>query len=62
MDAYAELGDAMFSSPVFFDKLAGTMELRIQLKLSLSANDIRESWERGLQDYLSLRKKYLMYP
>jgi uncharacterized protein YbbC (DUF1343 family) len=62
IDAYTELGDAMFNSPVFFDKLAGTKELRIQLKLHLSANDIRKSWERGLQDYLSLRKKYLMYP
>ncbi len=62
LNAYAELGDSMFNSPDFFDKLAGTKELRKQLKLRLSANEIRESWKRGLQDYLSLREKYLLYP
>ena len=62
LDAYSELGNDMFNSPSFFDKLAGSQQLRQQLKNGWSADQIRASWQKGLQDYLSLREKYLLYP
>lgn len=62
LEAHEELGDTMFDSPQFFDKLAGTRALRIQLKLNTSEKDIRDSWQQKLQAYLMIREKYLMYP
>jgi uncharacterized protein YbbC (DUF1343 family) len=62
LEAYQELGDAMFDNPQFFDKLAGTRELRVQLQLNVNEETIRASWRMDLDDYLIKRKKYLLYP
>ena len=62
LDAYSELGNNMFSSPSFFDKLAGSQQLRQQLNNGWSADQIRASWQKGLNDYLAIREKYLIYP
>ncbi len=62
LDAYSELGNNMFSSPSFFDKLAGSQQLREMLKNGWSADQIRASWQKGLNDYLAIREKYLIYP
>ncbi len=62
LDAYSELGNDMINSPAFFDKLAGTRELRIQLTSGLKAEQIRASWQKGINDYLAIREKYLIYP
>jgi len=62
LDAYSELGNDMINSPLFFDKLAGTKELRNQLALGLKDDQIRASWQKGLNDYLAIREKYLIYP
>lgn len=62
LDAYSELGNNMFSSPSFFDKLAGSQQLRQQLNNGWSADQIRSSWQKGLNDYLAIREKYLIYP
>lgn len=51
-----------FSNPEFFDKLAGTDQLRLQLIEGKSASDIRNSWQKGLDEYKVKRKKYLLYP
>lgn len=51
-----------FTTPDFFDKLAGTDQLRVQLLNGSSASDIRASWKQGLTDYKIKRKKYLLYP
>lgn len=53
--------DQFFSSPDFFDKLAGTNELRNQITASVPESEIRKSWQKNLQEYSSLRKKYLLY-
>ncbi|MBA2422435.1 MAG: DUF1343 domain-containing protein [Chitinophagales bacterium] len=45
----------------YFDKLAGTDLLRKQIENGASEMEIRRSWEPGLEDYKSLRKKYLLY-
>jgi uncharacterized protein YbbC (DUF1343 family) len=44
------------------DKLAGTENLRKQIIAGTSEAEIRKSWEPGLSDYKTMRKKYLIYP
>jgi uncharacterized protein YbbC (DUF1343 family) len=46
----------------FFEKLAGTSELRKQVIAGKSETEIRASWEPNLSDYKVLRKNYLLYP
>jgi uncharacterized protein YbbC (DUF1343 family) len=45
----------------FFDKLAGNSILRKQIAEGKSEEDIRQSWQEGLQTYKPIRKKYLLY-
>ena len=45
----------------FFLKLAGTKKLREQIEAGISENEIRKSWEKGLNDFKTMRKKYLIY-
>jgi uncharacterized protein YbbC (DUF1343 family) len=53
--------EKFFSSPGFFDKLAGTTQLRKQIVEGLSEDKIRASWQKDLEAYKSMRKKYLLY-
>lgn len=46
----------------FFDKLAGTDHLRIQIQAGTPEMEIRRSWEPALTQFKTLRKKYLLYP
>lgn len=45
----------------FFDKLAGTKELKKQIQQGWSENDIRESWQKDIDAFKNIRKKYLLY-
>ena len=45
----------------FFEKLAGTSELRKQVEKGVSETDIQASWEPGLKAFKQIRKKYLLY-
>ena len=45
----------------FFTKLAGTKELQAQIEKGLSAEEIRESWQEGLQEFEVKREGYLIY-
>lgn len=51
-----------FSRPDFFDKLAGTDELRKQIEAGLTEAEIKASWAADLDAYKTMRKKYLLYP
>jgi len=51
-----------FARPEFFDKLAGTDELRKQILAGKTEKEIRESWQPELAAYKQMRKKYLLYP
>ncbi len=51
-----------FTSPEFFDKLAGSDQLRKQLASGFSVSDMKKSWQKDLGDYKEKRKKYLLYP
>jgi len=45
-----------------FDKLAGVYSLKQQIIAGKTEEEIRNSWEPGLSQYKTLRKKYLLYP
>jgi uncharacterized protein YbbC (DUF1343 family) len=45
----------------FFTKLAGTKNLQQQIIDGVSETEIRKSWEKGLNDFLEMRTKYLLY-
>lgn len=46
----------------FFDKLAGTAQLREQIIKGINEEEIRKSWQPALDKYKSIRQKYLLYP
>ena len=45
----------------FFDKLAGTDQLRQQIIKNKSEEEIKKSWGKGIDDFMQIRKKYLLY-
>lgn len=55
-------GKEFFTRADFFDKLAGTDELRKQIIAGLTEEEIRASWEDDLSAYKAMRAKYLLYP
>lgn len=46
----------------FFDKLAGTNQLRKDIIAGKNEAEIRASWQKDIQAYKQIRKKYLLYP
>jgi uncharacterized protein YbbC (DUF1343 family) len=46
----------------YFDKLAGTKDLKQQIKSGLTEEQIRKTWEKDLNAFKEKRKKYLLYP
>jgi uncharacterized protein YbbC (DUF1343 family) len=61
-EVYQQKGKEMFSSPGFFDKLAGTDQLRLAMLAGKNEEQIRATWKCELEAYLLMRKKYLLYP
>ena len=51
-----------FLSNLFFDKLAGSDELRKQIQNHTPEEEIRQSWAADLQKFQKIRQKYLLYP
>jgi uncharacterized protein YbbC (DUF1343 family) len=45
----------------YFDKLAGTTQLKQQIKDGLTEDQIRASWKPGLDAFKAKREKYLLY-
>ena len=62
--AYRQYADKehFFTNANFFDKLAGTDQLRQQIISGMSEEEIRQSWQEDLDHFKSIRKKYLLYP
>lgn len=61
IEMHSSLGkDPKFFSN-FFDKLAGSSELRNQIKAGESEARIIESWQPGLKKFKIMRKQYLLY-
>ncbi|WP_140937184.1 exo-beta-N-acetylmuramidase NamZ family protein [Sphingobacterium lumbrici] len=64
LDFYNKMPDKskFFTRAEFFDKLAGTDELRKQILAGKSEAEIKASWKPELDIYKQMRKKYLLYP
>lgn len=64
LDFYRRTPDKskFFARADFFDKLAGTDELRNQIIAGWSEDRIRASWSEDLDRYQTMRRKYLLYP
>ncbi|HAT65890.1 MAG TPA: DUF1343 domain-containing protein [Flavobacteriaceae bacterium] len=62
MDAYHnyEKKDDFFNTKNFTAH-AGTTKLQKQIEAGLSMKEIRESWQRDLEQFKKVRKKYLIY-
>ncbi len=45
----------------FFEKLAGTKELRKQVEAGMSDEQIHATWQDGIRAFKQIRKKYLLY-
>lgn len=52
--------DKFFTS--FFEKLAGTGKLRKQIEAGMNEKEIRASWQKDINEFKQIRKKYLLYP
>lgn len=46
----------------FFNKLAGTDQLKEQIISGFNETDIKLSWQEELETYKKMRKQYLLYP
>ncbi|SMO76055.1 exo-beta-N-acetylmuramidase NamZ family protein [Solitalea koreensis] len=53
--------EKFFLPTLFFDKLAGSDQLRKQLIAGKSESEIRASWEPGLSNFKKMRTRYLLY-
>ncbi len=58
---FSQKNEKYFLDNLFFDKLAGTDELRKQINGGMNEIDIRKSWEKDLKDFNAIRSKYLIY-
>jgi uncharacterized protein YbbC (DUF1343 family) len=62
LDAYQAFPEKEKFFIPYFDKLAGTPQLKEQIQQGLSEQQIRESWKKELVAYQAMRQKYLLYP
>ncbi len=53
--------DSFFTSPSYFDKLAGNSILREQIKNGVSQQEIEDSWQEELLKYKKMSAKYSLY-
>ena len=63
VEAYGALKNQrdFITSPGFFDKLAGSDQLRKQIMSGASVESIKASWREGLNEFSGIREKYLLY-
>ena len=45
----------------FFDTLCGGDTIRKQIEAGLTAEEIRATWKEGIEDFMKIRAKYLLY-
>lgn len=53
--------ETFFTRPDFFDKLAGTDALRMQIQTGKTPAEIRQSWQKELGEFIEKRRAYLIY-
>lgn len=58
--AKSRLGEEFFTNS--FNRLAGNDTLKEQIISGMSMDEIRATWQEGLNNYHEIREKYLLYP
>jgi uncharacterized protein YbbC (DUF1343 family) len=61
IDFYKQISTQTDFFNTFFNRLAGNSTLRQQIEDGLTEEEIRASWQPGLNAYKTIRKKYLLY-
>ena len=61
IDAYKQCNEKESFFNNFFDKLAGTDQLRLQIIAGKNSKEIKLSWDENLNKFKNIRKKYLIY-
>ncbi|SKB60661.1 Uncharacterized conserved protein YbbC, DUF1343 family [Salegentibacter holothuriorum] len=61
IEAYQNTEDKDEFFNAFFTKLAGTKDLQSQIEEGLSAEEIRQGWQEGLEEFEAKRNQYLLY-
>lgn len=59
---YENLSDIPGFFNSYFDKLAGTDQLRVMILDGCTEEEIKISWENDLETFRKIRKQYLLYP
>lgn len=59
--AYNDYPDKNDFFTSYFDVLAGGPVLREQISAGMTADEIRKSWRKDLEEFKKIRKKYLLY-
>ena len=62
LDFYQKLSPKTEFFKDYLTLLAGTEELRKQIELGLTEEQIRGTWQPKLKAYKAMRKRYLLYP
>ncbi len=60
-DNWPPTAGPMITRTSFFDLLAGTDQLRKQISQGMTEEEIRQTWEKDLENYRQTRSKYLLY-
>ncbi len=60
--AYTHFPDKDHFFNNFFNRLAGTDDLQQQIKSGMSEEEIRTTWQPGLEEFIEMRREYLIYP
>ncbi len=61
IDAYKNFPDKDTFFNNYFERLAGTGKLRKQIIKGIAIEEIRQSWEKDIESFKKIRKKYLLY-
>lgn len=61
IEAYKNTQNKADFFTAYFNKLAGTDQLKQQIKEGKSAAEISESWQSALEDYDKMRERYILY-
>ena len=62
IQAYSDFPDKEHFFKKGFNRIAGNKRLQMQLVQGLGEEQIRKTWEKDLEKFQNIRKKYLIYP
>lgn len=62
MQHQKEKGWGWITRPKFFNQLAGSDKLLNQLKAGMTEDQIRATWQKDLEHFRAIRKKFAIYP